>query len=201
MKLVSMMLVAIAVLLQIGGFVLYGLHVFSSTTVPNAASWFLWSYLSALNAFAYYQDSGKDLSKSGVAIINALAMTGTFIFSIYFGGMSLPPAHDYKIIATGLLASLGWYRYSAGVAQVMLQIAFTVAFFPTYLDLWDNPHLEQPLPWFLWETSFFLGIIIVCFRWRGQYMEIMYPLVAFLRVGILIILLFWSPFLHSLFSV
>ncbi|TRZ52759.1 hypothetical protein D4R99_02155 [bacterium] len=200
MKMVSTVLVTIAVFLQIGGFILYGIHVFSSTTIPNTASWFLWSYLSSLNAFAYYQDSGKDLSKSGVAIINALAMVSTFIFSIYLGSMALPPAHDYLIITIGLLASYGWYRYSASVAQVMLQIAFTIAFIPTYLDLWDNPLLEQSLPWFLWEASFFLGVVIVCLHWKGRYMEIMYPFVAFLRVGILLVLLYWSPLLHSLFS-
>jgi len=200
MKLISNILVVIAVFLQVEGFILYGMHVFSSTTIPNAASWFLWSYLSSLNAFAYYQDSGKDLSKSGVAIINALAMVSTFIFSIYLGSIEMPPPHDYLMIALGLLASFGWYRYSASVAQVMLQIAFTVAFLPTYLDLWANPLLEQSLPWFLWEASFFLGIVIVCLRWKGRYMEIMYPFVAFLRVGILLILLYWSSFLHSLFS-
>jgi len=198
MKILFMFLVLTAVLLQIGGFIIYGIQVFSSASQPTAASWFLWSYLSALNAFTYHQDSGKDWSKSGVGIINAFAMISTFIFSIYVGGIGMPPPHDYPILIMGLLASWGWYRCGPWTAQIMLQIAFTIAFIPTYFDIWQNPLIEKPLPWIMWATSFFIGIIIVGMRWKGRFQEIMYPSIAFLRVAILITLLYWSAHLHSL---
>lgn len=198
MKFIGTFLVGVAVLLQIGGFILYDVQVFSNATLPNTTSWLLWAYLSILNALTYYHDSSKNWTKSGVAIINAIAMVITFIFSVSIGNMSLPPMHDYPVLVLGLLAGLAWYRYSAGIAQVVLQFAFTLAFLPTYFDIWDNPSIEHPLPWLLWATSFFLGIVIVGTKWRGRYIEIMYPAIAFLRVGGVIILLRWSPFFHSL---
>jgi len=64
--------------------------------------------------------------------------------------------------------------------------------------IWQNPLIEKPLPWIMWATSFFIGIIIVGMRWKGRFQEIMYPSIAFLRVAILITLLYWSAHLHSL---
>lgn len=161
--------------------------------MPNSASWFLWAYLSILNVSMYFKETLGDWQKCAVPSVNAMAMSFTFLFALTFGHLTFPTTEEWYIIFIAFVASLIWYRYSERFGQVILQLAFTIAFIPICVAIWNIPHVEEAYPWYIWEISYILGIFVVLLRWNKNPMELFYPILVFLRVAFVIILIEISP--------
>ncbi len=178
----------IAGLMHVTAFVLYNKQMLRGTSVPNAATWTLWAFLTVLNVSSYAAMSG-DLVKSILPAASSLACIATFFFSLYKGKLSRIDTWDGIALAIGAVSGIVWWWYkSATYANLILQLSVAISFVPTYRGVWRNPSVEKAFPWYLWSSAYILSIVVIILRWNGQYVDLVYPincLFLHLAVGLL----------------
>lgn len=169
-------------------FGIYNKQILDGTSVPNTATWTLWTLLSVLNASSYAVMTA-DLAKYILPVASTLATIGTFGYSLFAGKFKRMDSWDQLVLVIGLIAGVVWWWYeSATYANVVVIAAAAIAFIPLYRGVWKNPALEKSLPWYVWATAYSMLILVVILRWKGQYEDLVYPLSMFclhLAVGLM----------------
>lgn len=162
-------------LMHVVAFALYNKQMLRGTSIPNAATWTLWTFLTVLNVSSYAVMSG-DLVKSILPAASSIACIGTFLFSLYKGKLSRMDKWDGFALAIGLVLGFVWWWYHSAIcANLILQLSVAISFVPTYRGVWKNPATEKAFPWYLWSFAYVLSIIVVVLRWQGQYVDLVYP--------------------------
>jgi hypothetical protein len=174
--------------MHVVAFALYNKQMLQGTSVPNAATWTLWTFLTVLNVTSYAAMSG-DVVKSILPATSSLACILTFLFSLYKGKLSRIDAWDGIALVIGVVSGLAWWWYhSATYANLILQLSIAISFVPTYRGVWKNPAVERAFPWYLWSSAYILSIVVIALRWEGQYQDLVYPvncLLLHVAVGLL----------------
>lgn len=174
----SAILSGLAFILHLAVFVFYIRQVARGKSRPNAATWAIWAFVASLNCLSFFFMS-EDWVKALQPLAGSLACVGTFLFALLKGKLTRLNRLDKAVLGIGLLAALAWWVFrSAGFANSILQIAFTVSFVPTIRDVWQHPDRESPGPWLLWGTVYAILIAVVLMRWTGQPIELLYPLIS-----------------------
>lgn len=172
----TMWLGIIAGLMHVVAFGFYNKQILRGTSVPNAATWTLWAFLTILNASSYAAMSG-DMAKSILPIASSLACVLTFLFSLHKGKLSQIDAWDRIALVIGVVSGLIWWWYhSATYANLVLQLSIAISFVPTYRGVWKNPAVERAFPWCLWSSAYALSVVVIALRWEGQYQDLVYPI-------------------------
>jgi len=184
----SRALVAIAMLSSITGFALYNWKTFAGDASPNITSWFLWGTITVLNFTSYKAMSG-DWVKSALPTTNSLLCVTTFFFALFFGKAGALGEYDIAVLTTGVIAAIVWWWFrSSRRANLLVQVALSVAFIPTFISVTGDPGSEIAFSWFLWANCFFFQTLVVVLRWKKEWAELVYPVSGFglhLAVGVL----------------
>ncbi len=166
----------IAGLVHISAFVLYNKQVSDKTSTPNIATWTMWVVLTILNLFTYNVMSG-DIVKSILPTISSIFCIWTFLFSLKKGRLSQMRGEEIiALVIGGISCFIWWWYHSATYANMILQVSIAISFIPTYRGVWNNPKIEKALPWYIWSAGYALSIMVVIFRWRDQYQDLVYPI-------------------------
>ncbi len=162
--------------LHIVAFAIYNRQMLHGTSVPNAATWTLWAFLTVLNASSYLVMSG-DIVKTILPAASSLACILTFVYAGARGKLSRLDGWDRVALVVGLVSGFVWLRYhSATYANLILQISVAISFVPTCRGVWNDSRVERPAPWFIWSSAYVFSMAVVALRWRGQYEDLVYPL-------------------------
>ncbi len=136
---------------------LYNRQAKSGDSTPNAVSWFIWVFLSTLNAFSYKSLSG-DFVPALQFFTGSIACILTFIHVSLIGKFQIPKKDDkvaWSVLGLCTIASLIWYiNQEAYWASIVISIAFIVSFEPTYRGLLSGKGHETPRSWVLWTIAF-----------------------------------------------
>jgi hypothetical protein len=185
----SLFLGALSGMTHLVAFAIYNKQMLKGTSRPNTATWTLWVFLTILNASSYTVMTG-DFVKGILPTAGALACIFTFLFSLFKGKLSRLDFYDKLALIIGMISGFIWWYYkSATYANLILQISFIISFVPTYRGVWDDPKKEHALPWYVWSVAYFIMTLnVFLFSWRGQYQDLVYPILALLThapVGLL----------------
>ena len=168
-------LATLALLCNVLAFVIYNWQMLLGQSSPSAASWGIWAFVTVLNFTSYRKMSG-DWVKSLLPTLSSVLCVLTFVIAISRGRLGTLDVYDAIVLAIGVVASVVWWRTkSPPKAQVLLQICIAIGFIPTYLSVWNNPENERLLGWLIWSITFTIQIVVVRLRWRGQKMDLLYP--------------------------
>ena len=153
----------------------YNQRVRSGTTVPNGATWAIWSVIAVISAGTYFTVTG-DFWKSILPILNILLCIGTFLLAFIAGKFKKLDVTDWLALGLGLVAALVWVVYkSAGYANLIVQVAIMVGFIPTWRAVWKRPLCEHPRPWWIWAASYSIAIAALILRWKNQWIDLVFP--------------------------
>lgn len=169
------LLATVALLCHIVAFGIYNWQLLLGQSAPNAASWGIWAFITVLN-FTSYKAMSKDWVKSLLPTLSSLLCILTFVLAAFHGRLASLDVYDKGALVLSLAASLVWWMTkSPAKAQVLLQLCVALGFIPTYLSVWNTPGNERALSWLLWTVAFVVQIFVVKLRWRGQKMDLLYP--------------------------
>ncbi|MEK7159187.1 MAG: hypothetical protein AAB766_01665 [Patescibacteria group bacterium] len=172
---ITIVLGAIAGLLQLVAFVIYNKQIIHGTSQPNVATWTLWAYLTVLNVSSYAVMS-NDWVKCILPAVSSAACLATFFFAAYKGKLSKLETWDSAALLIGIFAGfVWWYFSSAKYTNLILQGAAAISFAPTLRGVWKDPLKERALPWYIWSFAYVLNLIVISMRWRNQYEDLVYP--------------------------
>lgn len=185
------LLAATALLGNVVAFVIYNWQMLLGQSAPNAASWGIWGLITILN-FSSYRVMSGDWVKSLLPTLGSALCILTLVIAVFQGRLAALDAYDEISLVVGAIAAVVWWQTkSATKAQVLIQICFAIGFIPTYLSVWNDPENERLLAWAIWSLVFAIQIIVVWLRWRGQKMDLLYPInlaVLHLAVAVLVLL-------------
>ncbi len=167
-----------ASLLNLIGYIWYDRDLLRGTTRPNLSSWFVWTGITLLSVSSYVTATG-DIFKSALSWSILLANIVTFALIVQRAKFSMLSKLDIAALMIGCTAALFWFvTASAWWGNIVIQIAIIAGGIPTYVSVWRNPANEKPGPWLLWGLAFICAAFVVVFRWVGNPLELVYPIIG-----------------------
>lgn len=152
------------------GFAPYILDCFRGRTVPQRASWLIWSVLSAI-ALATQIAEGAGASIAFVATQCAGTVT-IFLLSIFRGRGRIGP-QDWVVLGGASIGLLAWFAASnAAYALIITIVISLLGGALTVVKAYNDPHSETPSTWVAFLLSSALAVASVG-AWEPMYLA--YP--------------------------
>ena len=144
----------IAGLFLISGYFPYIYEIIKNKTVPNRASWFIWSLSTAILFFGVDQTGTNEAI--WVPIADALGAFIIFVLSIPkgVGGWKKSDRISLAVCFASLL--IWWYTGNPLIALFMNLSVYISGYIPTIAKSIKNPKTESLSAW----TLFFIGVIL-----------------------------------------
>lgn len=162
----------------------YNRVVLKGETKPNGATWAIWSTIALISSSSYFASTG-DFWKSIIPLLNIVLCIGTFVLALMGGKFKKLDVTDWFALAIGIAAIVVWKLTTASCANLIVQVAIIIGFIPTWHGIWKSPSHEKPRPWWIWCVSYGIAGIVVILRWKGQWIDLVYPwLCVFLHASI-----------------
>ncbi|MBU2509646.1 MAG: hypothetical protein ABII13_01110 [Patescibacteria group bacterium] len=150
--------------------IIYFRQVVKGDSVPNPATWFIWSIIGVMNAISYFAVVRESLWQSLITLLAATGMTSIFLYSIVKGKFA--KVGKLEIICFSLAVAIGVMWKASGdadIANLSLQAVYLVSFVPTIHGLLTHKLREKGLPWYLSLISYSCMIVAIVthesFRW------------------------------------
>jgi hypothetical protein len=177
--------------LLIIGYIPYIYEVLKKTSVPNRASWFIWS-LSTIVLFFGAKETGTH-DAIWVPLADAVGCTLIFLCAIPWGvgGWSKTDRFSLFICLASLV--LWWYTGNALVALLANLVVYVSGYVPTIKKAWDMPGKESRLAWSFFFFGVVLNLIAVALGTDTGFAVWVYPIVLVLTVGTLYAILWKKP--------
>lgn len=143
-----------AALLHFTAYLIYLYQVSRSLSEPNAASWSVWAFLSALNALAFWK-TARSATAAAQFFTGAAMCLAVYGFSLMTGSFKPITPFEIGILVTCIIACAAWYlTKNPALASLLVGTALAVSFQPTIMGVAADPAKESPLPWFIWTAAF-----------------------------------------------
>ena len=152
-----------AALLHGIAFILYNIQTKLGQSKPNATTWGLWAFSATINAFSYSSMSG-DMIVALQFFTSSVACILTFLYVLVIGKLSWPKRKEWALVGLVLFAVFVWWKWSATSANVIILVAVTFSFIPTFEGVWRDPFKETPLSWTLWTLAYLVTATNVLLR-------------------------------------
>ena len=164
--------------INVYAFWMYNKDVFlDKGTKPNAATWSIWAIVTSVQATSY-NAMGVHWSKLVVMGSDTILCVVTFLFLLFAGKFSKLDKESRLIIALSAIAFVSWQAVSATWGNILSQIPYAMAFWPTIRDTRNRKTLEVPRVWVLFTVSFAFSLIVVYLEWPDNKWEFLFPIVA-----------------------
>ena len=167
----------------ISGYFPYIYEVLRKTTVPNRASWFIWSLSTAIILFGVHETGTTEAI--WVPIADAVGCFVIFIFSLRWGigGWSATDKLSLSIVLASLLVL--FFTGSALIALLMNLCIYVSGYIPTIQKVRKYKNSESKIAWSLFFIGVVLNLITVAIGNDKGWEVWLYPVVLVLTVGTL----------------
>lgn len=175
MNILSIVLGALAGLLQLIAYAIYGRHVLHGRIKPNTASWSIWTLGAVLETVTYVFVTG-DWVKNILPVVCAISALTLFGFCFTKGKFEQLSRWEWVLTALDMGAILIWWFYQSAVyANFLLVSTAVLSFVPLFLHAWRKPDAENALPWGIWSLAYLLMTLAVVLRWEKAE-DLVYPI-------------------------
>lgn len=166
--------------LYIVGYTLYNYGVLKGHSKPSSATWLIWSSIALVNMASYFKAS-EDWWKSVIPLLDLVLCALTFIIVFVRSKFKRPDFYDFLALLVAVAAVVIWELFgSATQANVVVNVAIAIGLIPTWRGIMQRTNSEHSLPWIIWTMAYVGSFVVVCLRWNGQWVEILYPINGFL---------------------
>jgi hypothetical protein len=160
-------------------FVMYVHGIFRDRNFPNLTGWILFSFIALINGLTYNGVTG-DWITATVVFTDCFVCTATVLLAIGFKANKIEVDRwDILNFAIGLLAIAAWWHYKAVYGNLIIQVAYTLAFVPSYRNARKGG--EPWKPWVLWAAAWMINILVVPMTHAISVMDYVTPVSAFIQ--------------------
>lgn len=159
-------------------YILYFRQVVRGLSVPNPATWLVWSTVMLLNALTYFLVSDKDPFKTSITVVTLVLMVAVMTYSWLKGKFSpLKKTEKYILFLCGLIFIFWQTTGQIELAHLFLQIILFISFVPTIAGIIVGKNKESSPPWIIAIISYLLLIISTIIDFKGNYYQFAYPII------------------------
>ena len=170
----SIILGVCAGILQVTGYFSYFKKIGIGRVKPNAASWGIWAFGAVLESSSYVFASG-DWVKNMLPIACSISAVVLFLACLRGGHFERLTRFEWFLAVLDCLAIFIWWRYESAVyANLFLVITAVISFVPLFVDVWNDPMVEDSRPWVIWTIAYTVLAVVVMLRWE-KWEDIVYP--------------------------
>jgi hypothetical protein len=184
----------IAAALQVAGYLVYGSRMLRKDIKPNGASWFMFSYGTALLLILEWD---RDASFALLALPAACAVSSVFVawYCLRQSRRAWWPEHSiekfsfaFDVLLTITYAST-WILLTKGVidesgrdvATILILACWNVgiftSFFPLLRQVYYHPSQERAIPWIIWSCAYGVLAIVTILEQGGFDELFLYPMI------------------------
>ncbi|MEM6867446.1 MAG: IS256 family transposase [Cyanobacteria bacterium P01_C01_bin.121] len=166
----------IAGVLALLGYIPYLISIVRRKTLPNPATWWIWSIMGGILFASYYLEGNREAI--WVPLSYFIGPTVTGILSLKYGRSEFGNFEKYCLAgaATSLLL---WYISGPILALTMLIMIDLIAIAPTLRKTYFKPDSEDPLAWSIFWLANTINLYVVLASEAPTYAAIAYPLELF----------------------
>ena len=168
----------IAGVLAFLGYIPYLLSIVRRKTLPNPATWWIWSIMVALMLASNYAAGNQDAI--WVPISYFVGPTVTAILSVRYGRNEFSKFEWYCLAGAGFSLFLWWLTDSPEIALTINIMIDLIAIAPTLRKTYFKPDSEDPLSWSIFWVANTLNVCVVLLSGSITYGSLAYPLELFL---------------------
>ena len=167
----------------IAGYFPYIYEVLKHKSIPNRASWFIWSLSTAIVLFGVSQSGTHEAI--WVPIADALGCFIVFILSIKFGTGGWAKTDQFALALSILSLIIFAMTGDILIALITNLLIYTSGYIPTIKKSIKNPQEESLTAWSLFLIGVILNLITVIIGNDSGFAVWLYPIVLVLTVGTL----------------
>ncbi|MBI5134238.1 MAG: hypothetical protein HZA81_02515 [Candidatus Taylorbacteria bacterium] len=182
---------AISGALLIVGYIPYIYEVATKKTVPNRASWFIWSLSTIVLLFGVKETGTHEAI--WVPVADAVGCTLIFLLSIPLGVGGWSKTDRISLFVSLASLFLWWYTGSAFVALVANLVVYVSGYVPTIRKAWIMPGKESKVAWSFFFAGVLLNLATVAIGTDTGLSVWLYPIVLVATVGTLYAILWKKP--------
>lgn len=178
-------------LFLIGGYIPYIREVLKRTSVPNRASWLIWSLSTAIILFGVKETGTTEAI--WVPIADAVGCFAILLLSIKFGVGGW--ARIDRISFAVCLISLGvwWFTGDALIALIMNLLIYISGYISTIKKEIDHPGQESKFAWSMFLMGVILNVVTVVVGNDTGFAVWLYPVVLLVVVSTLCYFIYRKP--------
>ena len=166
----------IAGVLAFLGYIPYLLSIVKRKTLPNPATWWIWTIMGGILFASYYLEGNREAI--WVPLSYFIGPTVTAILSLKYGRNEFGNFEKYCLGGAAMSLVL-WQISGPVVARTMLIMIDLIAIAPTLRKTYFKPDSEDPLAWSIIWLANTLNLSVVVASESPTYAAIAYPLELF----------------------
>lgn len=171
----------------------YFIQVRKGTSIPNPATWLIWTVVILMNSVTYFTVIHGDWVKTIYTVVAAVCVASLSLFSAAKGKFGRIGWTEWVALALCIFVGILWKTTGdAIVANLALQVILFISFIPTAVGLLKKKLCEGPLPWSLATFAYLLTIVALLLDWQpGNAASLAYPIVNGVMGNGLIAVIAW----------
>ncbi|MEM9946484.1 MAG: IS256 family transposase [Cyanobacteria bacterium P01_D01_bin.36] len=158
------------------GYIPYLMSIVRRKTLPNPATWWIWSIMGGILFASYYLEGNREAI--WVPLSYFIGPTVTGILSLKYGRNEFGSFEKYCLGGAALSLVL-WQVSGPVVALTMLIMIDLIAIAPTLRKTYFKPNSEDPLAWSIFWVANTINLYVVIASEAPTYATIAYPLELF----------------------
>ena len=180
---ISSALGIIAGVFLIGGYVPYIYEVLKRTTIPNRASWLIWSLSTATILIGVHETGTNEAI--WVPVADAVGCFLILILSIPFGVGGWAKTDRVSLLISVASLLVWWLTGNVMVALIANLLIYVSGYVPTFKKAWGDPKSESRVAWTFFLVGVVLNLVTVAIGMDSGFAVWLYPIVLVLAVGTL----------------
>jgi SET domain len=179
---------------QVGAYVLYIRLFLSGKILPNAASWLMFAYGTALLTFLEWRNAATwaELALPVTCALMSIVVAGLCVRK---GATDPVDRHEKMVFLTDLTLTIAYTASAVFISQhskyetaflLAGNITTVTAFSPLIRSTWSNPAREEPAPWIGWTLAYGLLLAATLSSTGLHHLELLvYPALCVLLHGLI----------------
>lgn len=162
---VTSVLSVLASITIIGVIVSYFRQVVRGESVPNPATWFVWTVAGFINSISFFTVVDGNLWEWFFTIFTTLGPFTTFVYALATKKMAKVGWVEVLSLVCIIITLVVWYLTGDDVwANLLVQGVYLISFVPTAIGVW-NGEKEKAFPWGLSLIAYGLLICTILLGW------------------------------------
>jgi len=177
--------------LSLVAFIPYILAILKKETVPNQATWFIWTIVGLMLGTSYYSSGAQHTIWVPISYI--IGPFVTFLFSLKYGEKGWTRFDKGCLVGT-VFSLIFWLIFQSPLIALSINLFIdALGALPTVRKSYYLPESEDRLAW----TLFFLGNLLNLFAVEHWIFSIAaYPIYMFVGSGAITLLIYFRPRSH-----